>query len=134
MLDLAKALSDLGDLYAKLHRPAEAEPLLLRALALTEKTVGPRDDEMQHPLLGLGDTKLEQHDWPAAERYARRALEVAQRSHAPERGYFISKAYGILATTLRLTDRPQEAEAAYRLELAATEAYSGPEDLSTATS
>lgn len=133
VLDLAKALSDLGALHAKLHRPAEAEPLLLRALALTEKTAGPRDDEVLHPLLGLGDTKLEQQDWPAAEQYARRVLEGAQRSHAPERGYFITRAYDVLATVMQLSGQLPEAEASYRLELAATEAFFGAENLNTAT-
>lgn len=130
--ELAKALSDFGSIDARLHHAAQAEMLLLRALALTEKTAGPRKDEVMHPLLGLSEAKLEQQDWPAAESYAQRALAVAQGSRATDHAFFIARACDVLADVMRRSDRPIEAETYLRRGLAATEEFEGPESLKTA--
>ncbi|HEV7404482.1 MAG TPA: tetratricopeptide repeat-containing protein [Chthoniobacteraceae bacterium] len=131
-LELAKALSDLGTLNARLHQPAEAEMLLRRGLALTEKIAGPRSVDVVRPLLGLAEAKIERQDWPEAERSAQRALEVTQASRDVERGYLIARACDILANVMRLSDRPIEAETWYRRELATEEEYYGAESLNTA--
>lgn len=130
-LDLAKSLSDLGQTYERLRRAGEAEPLLLRGLALAREAAGENSEELVRPLLGLSRLKTTQEDWPAVERYAVPALEIALRSDAPNRGYLVCGAYAVLANLMLHTNRPQEAEILFRRELAMAEEYFGRENPNT---
>lgn len=68
--DFAEAHENLGALYVKLQRPAEAEAHLRRAIELNPSSSFAHSD--------LSAVQLMAGDWEAAERSARRALELSR--------------------------------------------------------
>jgi len=71
---LSVSLEELGILYDRQRRFAEAEPLLLRALAYREKLAGPSDSNLPVALLGLAALYQNWGKQETSLQYALRAI------------------------------------------------------------
>jgi tetratricopeptide (TPR) repeat protein len=112
----ATVLYNLAGVYLELGRYAEAEPLLLRALEIREKTLSP-----VHPLVAevsnnLGFLYLQQGKNREAERFLERALAVWERfagSYAAPAAVALNN----LALLRRREGAFDKSESAYKLAL-----------------
>lgn len=88
--DTASSLDNLAYMFVKQGRYAEAEPLCLRALAITEKVLGGEHPDAAYPLKNLGKIYKDTGDYQKVEAMLLRALEMWQptlglnHSHAIE--------------------------------------------------
>ena len=74
-------LTELANIHLRLqNRPAEAVPLLERALAISEKTFGKESIETANALASLGNCKDEAGDFVAALTFLKRSLEIRERT------------------------------------------------------
>jgi tetratricopeptide (TPR) repeat protein len=74
-------LTELANIHLRLqNRPAEAVPLLERALAINEKTFGKESVEAANALASLGNCKDEAGDFVAALTFLKRSLEIRERT------------------------------------------------------
>ncbi|MBI3666721.1 MAG: tetratricopeptide repeat protein [Acidobacteria bacterium] len=78
--EVAKGLSDLGQLYLGQGRFADAEPLHRQALAVLEKARGPGDLQVAATLRDLGFALEGQHKSADAEPLLRRALAIQEQT------------------------------------------------------
>jgi tetratricopeptide (TPR) repeat protein len=107
------ALDDLGRCWRDRGEPRRAAPLYERSLAVREQAVGARSPLLGDSLVGLADAERERGDDVAAERAARRACAIVDRSGLPPS---IADAHFALARALVARDPPgarREAEAAF---------------------
>ena len=74
----------LGLLYGRQGRDTDAEPLLLQALELTERTLGAEHESTLIALDNLADLRTRQKRFDEAERLYRRELEVYRRIEGEE--------------------------------------------------
>ncbi len=81
---LAVTLNNLGLLYEVQKKYAEAEPLLQRALAIREKSLGPEHLDVAKSLSNLGAIYRAQGRYPEAEPLLRRALTIGEKVLGPE--------------------------------------------------
>ena len=110
---------------------SEAESLLVRALALTEKTTGPEHPSVATGLNNLSTLFLETNRPAEAEPLMRRALAINEASFGPEHPK-VATNLNNLAQLLKSTNRLAEAEPLMRRALAIDEASFGPEHPSVA--
>jgi hypothetical protein len=78
--ELASAI-ELADIYVKFGRISETEKLLGEALRSYEDLYGLNSRNLVYPLLSYGNLKLFTGDYAEAERYARRALNIAHTQY-----------------------------------------------------
>ncbi len=112
----APALLMLGTTLYEQGKHAEAEPLLLRALAL-EESRAPDGDGTAAVLSALGLHYQSKPDYPASERYIERLLALYARSGRKDsKDYY--EALDLLGSTYGLARRYDDAEHALREALA----------------
>jgi tetratricopeptide (TPR) repeat protein len=82
-IDLAQTLQNFGELCLDLRRYAEAAPLLTRALAMKEESLGAQRPELARVLLGLAAASMLQGNFQGAEPYCQRAIGILEQSTPP---------------------------------------------------
>ena len=80
----ATALANLASLYVTQQRFREAEPLLLRTLAIDEKLQGPRHPLTAITLNNLGELFRLQGRFQEAEQAYQRAITIDERASGPD--------------------------------------------------
>lgn len=129
--DVANALHRLAFLYAKVFdRQDEAEPLLRRALAVTEQSMGSRHRavavSLAVPLATLGRFYAIQHRYREAEPLFRRALAIEEKTVGPEHPG-VASTLSDLGHVVSAQRRYADAEALYRRALGILEKIFGRE-------
>lgn len=129
----SRLLNNLGLLLIVKGQINKAEPLLRRALAITEAQLGPKHPDVAtslNSLAGLLLTRryeLEEGQLSEAESLLRRALVIDEASIEPDAPN-VARDLSNLAELMRITNRKQEAETLMRRALAIDEAQFGPND------
>jgi tetratricopeptide (TPR) repeat protein len=82
--DVPTLLNNLGFLYSKKKKYALAEDSFERAIASTEQSKGPEDPDLVTMLSNVASVYFLNHNFEAARKRFRRALEIAQRLSASE--------------------------------------------------
>ena len=82
--EVASDLNNLGLLYLKMDRLAEARELLARALGIREKAFGPNHVDTATNAGNLGTVLMAQGKYVEAEPLERRALAVDEKALGPE--------------------------------------------------
>ena len=83
-LDVAARLSDKGERYADQYAYAAAEPLLRRALAIVESSLGRTDARLVPSLINLADLYVDEGKYAQAEPLYRRSLAILEARVGPE--------------------------------------------------
>ncbi len=122
----ARLFNQLGLLFWAKARYGEAEPLMRRALALYEVSLGP-----DHPFVATGLNNLaallrETGRFAEAEPFCRRALAIDEASFGTDHPE-VAVDLNNLAQLLQATNRLDEAEPLFRRAPAIGEASSGPD-------
>jgi tetratricopeptide (TPR) repeat protein len=115
--DLALSLTMLASFYHGAERYQEAEPLLLRALPLTEKTRGPDHPDVARILSNLGLLNHSRSDYVRAREFYQRSLAMLERSLGKESPELILTLNNLGALAMA-EGRDSEAEAFYQRALA----------------
>ncbi len=124
--DTAGSLYNLGQIYVKLKKDAEAEPLFKRALEISEKTLGPDDPRVATALDGLSRLYFIQRRYQEAEPLYRRLLAVLEKSLGPDHPDVAETLY-FLGGIYYFQDREAEAEPLLKRSLASREKALGPD-------
>jgi len=127
----ADAYFFLGDFYRRRGNPAKAEPLLLRALALREKLLGPQDAAVAAVLVNLAVLRSSQGKYGEAEAPARRANAIYEKLGA--RTLETAQALGTLGWIARLQDDLPSAQEMLERAVEIAEKLRGPADAIGAT-
>jgi tetratricopeptide (TPR) repeat protein len=120
----AATLGNLAALRRDQARPAEAEALLERALAGTERVLGPDHTGLASILNNLAALRRDQGRWDEAEGLYRRSLAIREAALGPEHPQ-VATALNNLALLQRDRGRLDEAEPLFRRALAIGEAAHG---------
>ncbi len=116
--EVAVSLDNLGTLFTRTNRRAEAEPLLRKSLAIRKKAGGPEAASAMATLANLlRDTGRRKE----AEVLFRRALEALEKAHGPNSPLLTATLNG-LAMCLHEERKLAEAEALYRRMIAIADA------------
>ena len=99
---------DRARLYTDQGRYAEAEPLLQRALAISEKTRGPEHPDVAVTFSNLGLVYLGEQRYTEAEPLFQQAVVIFERGLGPANPH-VAQALLNYATLLRKTNRESEA-------------------------
>ena len=99
----------MGELHLAAGAPADAEPLLERALRIWTRSVGPAHPAAGRTLSRLAEVHARQGDWAAAAPLRERALAILEASGAD--GAELAEALSAYAGVLRRLDRAAEADA-----------------------
>jgi tetratricopeptide (TPR) repeat protein len=121
---LAESLDDLGDLYFAQGKYALAEPLLVRALAITEKIYGHGSLQAASGLLYLADLENLRGSSAEAKRLYQKGLSILE-SHG--RTIDLASRLNEVALLYQSQGRDDDAEQAYLRALALTERSFGKE-------
>ena len=127
---LAESLERLGQVYDDGGRYAEAEPLLLSALAIRETAQGPDHADTAATLDRLARLYDELGKYQAGIPYAERAVAIFERLYGPDHAEVASKLHTLAWLECQL-GRYREAEPLYQRALAIQEKTLGPDDPST---
>lgn len=114
----------LGLALVENRRPADAEEIFRRALALLERGLGRGHPVSALPSLGYGRALLDKGDLYQAEAVLRDALAVIERQFGPGNPY-VGHALQVLGETLRRAGKMEEALEVQRQALAICEAAFG---------
>ena len=120
------AISNLADVFLYEARYAEAEPLMRRALVITEKSFGPEHPEVAVSLNNLAQLLKATNRLVEAEPLMRRALAIKEKSYDSEYSE-LAVELNNLAQLLKATNRLAEAEPLMRRALVIAEKSFGPE-------
>jgi non-specific serine/threonine protein kinase/serine/threonine-protein kinase len=110
LMELAGVLSGLG-------RYAEAEPLLLEALAVREKAFGAESEKVSATLNNLGNLYYDLKRYPDSEKAQLRAIAIKEKTLGPDHP-FVAQSFNNLANVYVAEKRLPEAEALHRRALA----------------
>jgi CHAT domain-containing protein/phage tail protein X len=121
----AIALNELAQLLKATNRLAEAEPLMRRALAISEKSFGPEHPDVVTVLNNLALLLQANNQLAEAEPLMRRALAISEKSLGPDHPR-VATHLNNLALLLQVTNRLAEAEPLMRRALAISEKNFGP--------
>ena len=105
---MATALNNLAVLLLATNRYPEAEPLMRRALAIDEKSLGPDHPDVARDVNNLAELLRVGNRLAEAEPLYRRALAIDEKSFGPEHPNVATS--NNLALLLQATNRPAEAE------------------------
>jgi tetratricopeptide (TPR) repeat protein len=130
--ELSKTLAAAGRLLRRTARYTDAEPLLRRALAIDEKSLGADHPDVAVDLHDLADLLREMQRWAEAELLYRRALAITEKSVGPD-DPSVATVLNNLALVLSETNRLAEAELLHRRALAIDEKSLGPDHPGVAT-
>jgi tetratricopeptide (TPR) repeat protein len=118
--EYAAALRSLAGLFQEAKLPRRAEPLLLRALAIDETSLGPDDPVVAIDLNELGVLLTDTNRFADAEPLLRRALEIDERNLGADHRNVAVDFFNI-GVLLRRANRLAEAEPFLRRALAIEE-------------
>ncbi len=107
-LMLAETLLVLGDLALRQGQPAKAEPLLRRALAVSEKSLGGEHPQVARAVASLAAVSRIQGKFAEAEPLYQWALAVREKVFGPEHPE-VAESLEAYAVLLRQTQREAEA-------------------------
>jgi tetratricopeptide (TPR) repeat protein len=124
MVGLGTSVFSAGDV-------AGAEPLLRRALAIDEKTLGPDHPSVSRDLNMLGLVLREKKDQVGAEGMFRRALAIDQKAHGTNHPD-VARDLSNLGLALKERGNLVEAESLQRRAVAIQEKMTGPNSADTA--
>lgn len=129
---LETSLGNLARLYEHDGRFAQALPMYQLQVASAEVRVGETDPELLQPLLGLARVAMQSGDIPAAEDALQHYRRIAAETDAtdPSQRWV---ALAMLARTLTLQERDDEALAAQREAVAVLDSAHGPTAVERAT-
>jgi tetratricopeptide (TPR) repeat protein len=128
----ARLMNDLGLLLNAKALHAEAEPLLRRALAIDERSLGPSHPNVAIRLSNVAQLLKATNRLVEAEPLMRRAISIFEKDFGPEHPN-VAAVLGNLAGLLQATDRLQEVEPLRRRALAIDEKFYGPDHPEVAT-
>jgi tetratricopeptide (TPR) repeat protein len=128
----ARLLSQAGYYLAARARYAEAEPLMHRALAIDEKSLGPDHPNVAIRLNNLALLLQDTNRLAEAEPLTRRALEVDEKNLGPDHPN-VARDLNNLALLLKATNRLAQAESLMHRALAIDEKSLGPDHPNVAT-
>ncbi len=130
--DYRFVLDELVDLYVmQMSRPADALPLAVRLLALSEATEKPEGDIVARALLMLGVTNQNLGRPAEADAPLKRALAIYTKRHGPEHEFTLATIVHLANGAVSL-GRVDQADALFRQVLAVREKVNGPEGAGTA--
>lgn len=115
-LKCARSLVAVAELLLKLERPAEARPLLDRALTTLEGVLGPVSADAALALTQLGHLERHAGDFAEAEARYQRALEIDQAALGKDHRALAADYRNIAEARLRLGDLDGALDAARRGE------------------
>lgn len=130
--DHAGALNNLAQLYGDLGRDDKAEPLLERALAIMERSVGIDSSAIAPEMNNLAALYERQGRFAEAEPLFKRALANCERSLGPNH-VDVGRQLNNLATLYERQDRHGDSEPLFRRALAIFEKAAGPDNPAVAT-
>jgi tetratricopeptide (TPR) repeat protein len=81
---LGTSLTELGLAYTAQRKFTEAEPVLIRAVAVKEKALGPEHPDFARALLDLGALYRMKNEHAKAEPPIRRAVAILEKALGPE--------------------------------------------------
>jgi tetratricopeptide (TPR) repeat protein len=119
-------MNQLGLLLSSKARYSDAEPLLRRALAISEANYGPDHPDVASGLNSLAALLRDTNRLSDAEPLFRRALAIFEASYGPDHPD-VASGLNNLAALLDDTNRGGEAEPLLRRALAISEANYGPD-------
>jgi len=122
----ARLMNQVGLLFNAKSRYAEAEPLIRRALAITEASYGSDHPSVAATLNNLARLLQDTNRLAEAEPSMRRALAITAARYGPDHPD-VALPVNNLAGLLYDTNRRTEAEPLYRRALEITEASYGPD-------
>jgi len=128
----ARLMNNLGQLLDAKARLDEAEPLMRRALAIDEKSLGPEHPNVATDLNNLAQLLQATNRLDEAEPLMQRALAIDENSLGPEHPQ-VAVTLSNLAVLLKATNRLVEAEPLTRRALAISEKSFGSEHPDVAT-
>jgi tetratricopeptide (TPR) repeat protein len=128
----ARLMNMLGSLFTTKSRYAEAEPMLRRALAISEQSFGRDHPNVASDLNNLAQLLKATNRLGEAEPLIRRALAIAEASFGRDDPN-VATCLNNLAQLLQATNRLGEAEPSMRRALAIAEASFGRDDPNVAT-
>lgn len=114
--ELGDSLADYADFLVDEGRDREALPLAETALALTEKALGPGDEEVARRLIKLGNAQRATGELIAAEASYRRAVDIREKVFGAYSRQ-VAGALSNLATAVALQGRAADAEPLLRQAL-----------------
>lgn len=129
----ALSLNKLADFYFAQSRYREVEPLLKRALAITEKEKGADSEQAAGTVEKLAELYRAQRRYAEAEPLYKRALDLQERKHGTDTMYSVGP-LGKLVQIYEGLGRYGEAEQLMLRSHAAWEKANGPEAPLTAAS
>ncbi len=129
----ADLLDRVGTYLRKRAQYINAEPLLKRALAICEKTLGPEHPDTATSLNDLASLYQAQGRYEEAEPLYQRALSICEKTLGPEHPDTATSLNG-LASLYQAQGHYEEAKSLYERALAIREKTLGPEHPDTATS
>jgi tetratricopeptide (TPR) repeat protein len=121
----ARLMNQVGLLFNAKSRYAEAEPLMRRALAITE-AYGPDHPDVAIPVNNLAGLLYDTNRRTEAEPLYRRALQITESSYGSDHPR-VAIALNNLAQLIEATNRREEAEPLFRRALSIDEASNGPD-------
>ena len=124
--DETTVINNLAQLLQDTNRLGEAEPLMRRALAIDEASLGPEHPKVAIDLNNLALLLQDTNRLAEAEPLMRRALAIDEASYGPEHPT-VAIRLNNLAALLQATNRLGEAEPLMRRALVIDEASLGPE-------
>ena len=119
----ASSLNNLAALLQDTNRLAEAEPLMLRALAIAEASYGPDHPNVANRLNNLAQLLQATNRLAEAEPLMKRALAIDEASYGPDHP-LVATSLNNLAQLLQDTNRLAEAEPLMQRALAILLAFS----------
>ena len=81
---VALGLTELSQVYLEEGRPNDAIPLLERALAIRQRSLGAEHRDVAHTLIDLAATRTQLGQLTQAERLAARAVQILERLNEPD--------------------------------------------------
>ncbi len=121
----AELYQTLGNMYQKLGRFDQAEPLLRSSLERRKSLAGQDSHDVADSLVALGLLRLDQGQLPEAERFVREGLAM-DRQHLPATDPAVGRAMSAMGRVLEERGAPGEAikilDEAVRLQSASHEA------------
>ncbi len=129
---LETSLGNLARLYEHQGKFAKALPMYQLQVASSEVRLGPDSPELLQGLIGLSRVAMQSGDIPTAEEALQHYSSIAKSSGAADPGqYWV--ALSMLARTLTLQERDDEALSAQREAVAVLDSAHGPTEIERAT-
>ncbi len=129
--DLAASLSALGAAYVQQGLFSDAEPVLVRALAIYEQNFGPEHPYIATALNNLARIRKELAQYPQAEALYQRALSSYEKAYGPEHTAVVSGLLN-LAALYEQVGQYDRAESLFRRAIEIAEKTEGPDGLKLA--